>query len=351
MEAAPTTKPKVVVTFTERLRPTYIAQRDWERLARFAEPVFLASEGEQVTEALVKELTEADALIVCHGAPKADEQLLEHAPRLRVVGELEGDRFERRLDVALAEQRGVTVLDTTNGSSYPVSEWALALMMVALRNAGQYFRQLINGERVHAPHDDVGYLHGELTGKRVGLIGCGHIGRRLLTFLKPFDVDVRVYDPYLAPEVPDAYDFKWTDSLEQVFRESEVVVCLAPLTPRSKGMIGAAQLDCLQANAAFVNVSRGAIVDSTALIERLKRGDGARAALDVFDPEPIPIDGPLSEIRHLPNVFLSPHIAGVTAASRPRFFELMVDELERFFAGYRPRYVLGGRSLQNRRGA
>ena len=343
-------KPKVVVTFTQRLRDTYVAERDWGRLAGFAEPVFLASEGEQVSEALVKALDGAEALIVCHGAPKVDEELLARAPKLRLVGELEGDRFERRLDVAAAERRGVTVVDTTNGSSYPVSEWALALMMVALRNAGQHFRQLVNGERVHAPHDDVGYLHGELTGKRVGLIGCGHIGRRLLTFLRPFQVDIRVYDPYLAPEVPDAYDFEWSDSLEQVFRDSEVVVCLAPLTPRTKGMIGAAQLDCLRPNAAFVNVSRGAIVDSAALIARLKRGDGVRAALDVFDPEPIPIEGPLAEIRALPNVFLSPHIAGVTAASRPRFFELMVGELERFFGGYRPRYVLGGRSLQNRRG-
>jgi phosphoglycerate dehydrogenase-like enzyme len=343
-------RPKVVVTFTQRLRPTYIAERDWERLTRFADPMFLASEGEQVTEDLVKELETAAALILCHGAPKADEALLAHAPQLRLVGELEGDRFERRLDVAAAEQRGVTVVDTTNGSSYPVSEWALALMMVALRNAGQYFRQLVNGERVHAPHDDVGYQHGELTGKRVGLIGCGHIGRRLLSFLRPFNVDVRVYDPYLAPEVPDAYDFKWTDSLERVFEDSQVVVCLAPLTPRTKGMIGAAQLNLLQPNAAFVNVSRGPIVDSAALIERLKRGDGVRAALDVFDPEPIPTEGPLSEIRRVPNVFLSPHIAGVTASSRPRFFELMVDELERIFGGYRPRYVLGGRSLQNRRG-
>jgi phosphoglycerate dehydrogenase-like enzyme len=174
--------------------------------------------------------------------------------------------------------------------------------------------------------------------------------QRLLAVHEPFNVDARVYDPYLAPEVPDAYDFKWSDSLERVFEDSEVVVCLAPLTPRTKGMIGAAQLDRLQPNAAFVNVSRGPIVDSAALIERLKRGDGVRAALDVFDPEPIPTDGPLSEIRRLPNVFLSPHLAGVTAASRPRFFELMVDELERFFGGYRPRYVLGGRSLQNRRG-
>ena len=126
-----------------------------------------------------------------------------------------------------------------------------------------------------------------------------------------------------------------------------MVVCLAPLTPKTRGMIGAQELDWLQPNSAFVNVSRGPIVDSAALIERLKRGDGVRAALDVFDPEPIPAD---SEIRKMSNVFLTPHIAGSNGESRPRFFSLMVDELDRFFHGHFPRYTLNDRTLANRRG-
>lgn len=243
------------------------------------------------------------------------------------------------------QARGIVAVDTTNGSSYPVAEWALALMMIALRNAGAHFRRLLAGETVRLERDDPGYLHGELTGKRVGLIGCGHIGRRLLAFLQPFHVQVRVYDPYLAPEIADIFDFIDT-TLEQVFTESDIVVCLAPLTPRTRGMIGARELAWLQPSAAFVNVSRGAIVDSAALIARLRVGD-VRAALNVFDPEPIPVD---SEIRQLPNVFLSPHIAGVTAASRPRFFSLMMGELERFFHGHHPRFMLTGRTLANRRG-
>ncbi|MGH2369479.1 MAG: hydroxyacid dehydrogenase [Chloroflexota bacterium] len=336
-----------MITFSERLRPTYLAEADLDRLCAFAEPVWIVSEGEAASPALLDALAEAEALVICHGAPRVDAALLDRAPRLRLVGELEGDRFERRLDVGTAQARGLTVVDTTNGSSYPVAEWALAMMMLALRNAGAHFRRLIAGEAVRVPRDDPGYLYGELTGRRVGLIGCGHIGRRLLEFLRPFRVEVRVYDPYLAPEIPDAYDFIHT-SLEQVFTQSEVVVCLAPLTPGTRGMIGARELDWLQPNAAFVNVSRGAIVDSEALIERLKRRDGVRAALDVFDPEPVPVD---SEVRRLPNVFLSPHIAGVTAASRPRFFSLMVDELDRFFHGHQPRYAFTPRTLANRRGA
>lgn len=102
----------------------------------------------------------------------------------------------------------------------------------------------------------------------------------------------------------------------------------------------------LRPGSVFVNVSRGPIVDPDALIARLRRGDIV-AGLDVFDPEPIPADSP---IKTLPNVFLSPHIAGVTAASRPRFFALMVDELDRFFHGDETLYDLRPQTLANRRG-
>ena len=127
---------------------------------------------------------------------------------------------------------------------------------------------------------------------------------------------------------------------------SDAVVCLAPLTPATRRMIGRRELDLLRPGAVLVNVSRGAIVDPEALIARLRRGDVV-AGLDVFDPEPIPADSP---IKDLPNVFLSPHIAGVTAASRARFFALMVDELERFFHGHETLFDLTPRSLANRRG-
>jgi phosphoglycerate dehydrogenase-like enzyme len=369
-EAGGGTKPVVVITFSERLRDAYLAEADLTRLSAFAEPVWVPGhtpqrppggrprqegprtrQGERgpsplpPTPELLAALPRAEALVICTGAPMVDAALLQHAPRLRLVGELEGDRFANRIDVEACRERGVVAVDTTNGSSYPVSEWALAMMLIALRNAGHHFRRMIAGE-TGQDRDQPGYYFGELTGKRVGLIGCGHIGRRLLEFLRPFRCEVRVHDPYLAPEIPDIYDFIHT-SLEHVFRQSQVVVCLAPLTPRTQGMIGARELDWLQPNAAFVNVSRGPIVDSQALIERLKRGDGVRAALDVFDPEPVPAD---SEIRQLPNVFLTPHIAGSNAESRPRFFSLLVDELERFFHGHQPRFVLTNRTLANRRG-
>jgi phosphoglycerate dehydrogenase-like enzyme len=290
-----------------------------------------------------------DALVICHGAPRITDEIMAACPRVRFVGELEGDRFAQRIDVEAASARGVRAVDTTQGSSYPVSEWALGMMLIGLRNAGAQFRRLIAHEPAPSTDErrsDSAYLRGELTGKTVGLIGCGHIGRRLLEFLRPFRVRVLVHDPYIPREVADIYGFTLT-SLDSVLSAADVVVCLAPLTPRTRGMLGAREIGLLRPGTVFVNVSRGAIVDSAALIERLRRGD-IIASLDVFDPEPVPTDSP---VRDLPNVFLTPHIAGVTAASRTRFFTLMVDELERFFGGHETLYDLLPRTLANRRGA
>ena len=347
--------PKILLVCNQRTRDQCFLPSDLERLSAFATWEWLHLEGGEAfgpneDPAAIRQLTDrvrdVDSVVVCHGSPAVSADIMDRAPKLRVVGELEGDRFAYRIDVEAAWQRGIRTVDTTNGSSYPVAEWALAMILVSLRNAGGYFRRIIAGDTSRPPESDFGYIHGELTGKRVGLIGCGHIGRLLIKFLRPFDVEIRVYDPYLSSEMPDALGFVKT-SLETILSESDVIVCLAPLTPTTQGMIGQRELEMIPPNSVFVNVSRGAIVDSDALIARLKRGDIV-AGLDVFDPEPIPPD---SEIIGLPNVFLTPHIAGVTASSYPRFFTLMVDELKRFFQGYDPLYELTPRSMANRRGS
>lgn len=294
-------------------------------------------ENSAAIDALVAFARPLDALLVCHGAPRLTGAVLDRLPNLRFIAEVEGDRFSQRIDVAAAAARGIRVVDTTNGSSYPVAEWALAMAMIGLRNAGALFRRLIGGEvlfenwaaRVADPGFD-----GELTGRRVGLIGCGYIGRRLLELLAPFRCDILAFDPYAPRVLADIYDIALT-SLDNVMA-CDVVISLVPLTPETRHMIGARELAMLRPGAVFVNVSRGAVVDQTALIARLEEGDIV-ASLDVFDPEPLDAASPL---RHLPNVFLTPHIAGVTAPCGPRFLTLAADEIARCFAGHRTRHDL-----------
>jgi len=344
-------RPKVLLAFDQHVYEDYFRPADRERLSQFAEWEWLPMAGGQhfganddpaARATLFARIGEADGLIVCHGSPLIDAAILERAPRLTIIGELEGDRFAERLDLDAAWARGIRTVDTTHGSSYPVAEWALALILISLRNGGEHFRKIIRHEEYRNRQE--GWPPSRLQGKKVGLIGGGHIARRLITYLEPFGCDIRVHDPYLPKVVAEVLGFLLT-SLDFVLAESEVVVCLAPLTPATRRMIGQRELDLLRPGSVFVNVSRGAIVDPDALIARLRRGDIV-AGLDVFDPEPIPADSP---IKDLPNVFLSPHIAGANRGLES-FFALMVGELDRHFHGHETLYDLTPRTRANRTG-
>jgi phosphoglycerate dehydrogenase-like enzyme len=294
-------------------------------------------ENPAAVDALVKFAANVDALLVCHGSPRLTGAIMDRMPTVKLIAEVEGDRFSQRIDVNAAAERNITVVDTTNGSSYPVSEWAIAMAMIGLRNAGALYRRMIAGEtpfRTNADRVADFSWNGELTGKKVGLIGCGYIGRRLLELLAPFHCDTYAFDPHVPRLLADIYDITLT-SLDAVMG-CDVVISLVPLTPETQGMITARELDLLRPGAVFVNVSRGAVVDQSALIKRLQRNDIV-ASLDVFDPEPLEPNSPL---RSMSNVFLTPHIAGVTAPCGPRFLTLAADEIERKFAGHRTRHDL-----------
>ena len=181
---------------------------------------------------------------------------------------------------------------------------------------------------------------GELTGRRVGLVGCGHIGRRLLELLAPFRTVNAVYDPFMPPVVADIFDLRVL-GLDDLFATSDVIVCTLPLTPATRGLLSAKQFGLMRPDTVFVNVSRGKVVDTDALVDRLAQGD-IWAGLDVLEPEnPIPPDHP---VRKLPNVFLTPHIAGVTSACGPRFLTIMAAEIGRFLAGEATRFDLVSRT-------
>jgi phosphoglycerate dehydrogenase-like enzyme len=328
----------------EAVRRDYVAEPDIARLTAVANfsyrPFSVASElgapapRDAAAEAeLARFAADLNVLVVCHGSPFVSAEVFEHAPRLTLLGELEGDRFGYRLDIEAAQRRGVRVVDTTHGSSWPAAEWALGLALVGLRNAGATFRRMIAHENVFQPVSQrsvSGYNDAELSRKRVGLIGFGHLGRHLVELLRPFQPDVRVFDPFVSRELAEPYGVQF-GPLAAVL-ECDVVFVLVPLTAATEGMIGAEELDRLRPGCVLVNVSRGKVVDSNALLSRLRRGDIV-ACLDVFDPEPLPLDSPLLD---LDNVFVSPHIAGVTAESRCRFFTLMVDECLRHFDGLEP---------------
>jgi phosphoglycerate dehydrogenase-like enzyme len=351
-------RPTVVLACKPEVRAAVVREPQLERLRRIAD--FRHGEFDRPSDyveapppdaeadrRLIELVGDSDALIVSIGSPRVTGEIMDACRNLRFIGELEGDRFASRIDVEAAWQRGVRTVDTTNGSSYGVAEWALALMLVGLRNAGEQFRDIIDRKPAFhsVPWSERAFKPDELTGRTVGLIGCGIIGRRLLELLEPFHTTIYVYDPYVPRELADIYDITFT-SLDNVLSLADVVVSLAPITPATKGMLGQREFDLMRDGSVFVNVSRGAIVQTDALIGKLREGRMV-AALDVFDPEPIPEDSPIRDMR---NVFLTPHTASATKATQSRNFTIMVDELERFFGGHETRYDLLPRTIANRTG-
>jgi D-3-phosphoglycerate dehydrogenase len=338
-------RPQVGLACSELTFRTYIDPADVRRLETRADflfqPFSLDSSSLQpvprdpVAEAeLARFAAGLDILLVCHGSPFVSDEVLSRATRLSLLGELEGDRFAHHFSVDAAAARGLRVVDTSHGSSWPTAEWALALALIGLRNAGALFRRIIAHQPAFPggirPRSGPGYDRAELSGKRIGMIGFGHLARRLTELLQPFRTDVVAFDPFVSRDLADAYGITF-GPLAAVM-DCDVVFSLVPLTPGTTGLIGVKELALLRPGSVFVNVSRGPVVDSDALLARLADGD-VIACLDVFDPEPIPVDSPIID---LPNVFLSPHVAGVTEESRRRFFELMVGEIIRHLDGLEP---------------
>jgi D-3-phosphoglycerate dehydrogenase len=334
---------QVGLASSEYVRERFIDDADVARLAPVADFSFRAfsvasdlsgpAPRDSGAEAELAEFAAGlDVLVVCHGAPFVSPEVLAAAPRLTMLGELDGDRFGYRLDIAAAAARGVRVVDTTHGSSWPTAEWALGLALIGLRNAGASFRRMIAHKPSvpHAERHGPGYDGAELRAKRVGMVGFGHLARSLVQLLAPFGVQICAFDPFAPRELAEAYRVDFAP-LEAILA-CDVVFVLVPHTPSTHGMLGAAELEQLRPGSVLVNVSRGKVIDSTALLARLSRGD-VIACLDVFDPEPVPLDSPILDME---NVFLSPHIAGYNEESRRRFFTLMVDECLRHFAGFEP---------------
>ena len=138
-------RPKVLLAFSPRVYEGYVDPAALARLEQFADWDYFACEGGGIYDsnndpaaaaALGEKLADYDGIVVCHGAPTLTAEVLEKAPKLRIIGELEGDRFASRIDLDAAWSRNIRTLDVTNGSSYPVSEWALGLILISLRNGG-----------------------------------------------------------------------------------------------------------------------------------------------------------------------------------------------------------------------
>jgi len=254
-------------------------------------------------ENLVAELADADALVV-RSATRVTDELLSHAPRVRVVGRA-GVGVDN-VDLDAATHRGVVVMNTPGGNATSVAEHALALMLSMARSIPQ-----LNAAMHAGRWEKSGAAGAELRGKTLGLVGLGRVGAEVARRARGFEMHVLAHDPYLSPERAAEWDVELV-SLKDVLEKSDFVSLHTGLSEATRGLINAATIAQMKKGARLVNTARGELVDEAALAEGLRSGHLAGAALDVFATEP-PKD---SALLAMANVIATPHVAGSTTEAQ-----------------------------------
>jgi len=302
-------KPKVVVTGPIRpvaldLLRAHCDVRIWESL----EPA--------PNEWLKANLADADGLFLTFNM-RLDERLLSYAPRLKVAAQA-AVGYDN-VDVAACTRRGIPFGNTPGGLVDATADLAFALLLCSMRRVTDGWDMVRRGEWKNIFQIPFGV---DLAGKRLGIVGMGQIGAAVAQRAKAFKMHVQYTNRRRRPDDEDiGAQFV---PLDQLLATSDAIVVLTPLTEETRGMFGEREFRMMKPTARFINVARGPIVQTDALVKALKEGWIAYAALDVTDPEPIPADHPLLQ---LPNVLITPHIGSATDETRDRMALLAAENL------------------------
>ncbi|MBL8991959.1 MAG: hydroxyacid dehydrogenase [Spirochaetia bacterium] len=292
--------------------------RDVEALVDFVGPAETAESIRRHPE----KLQSMEILFSGWGAPKLDETFLAAAPKLEAV--FYGAGSIRAMVSEAFWERGIKITTAWAENAVPVSEFTLSQILYCLKSG---FRHVMETKRLGKLSPRLPMAGGY--GSTVALLSLGMIGRMVRELLRPFDLKVLVYDPYVTVQQAEALQVEKV-SLEDAFRRAEVVSCHTPWLPETEKMVREEHFRSMKPGASFINTARGAVVDEEAMIRILTSRSDLFAVLDVTYPEPPAAGSPLYT---LPNVILTPHIAGSMGTECHRMGRAMVKELERYLRG------------------
>ena len=288
------------------------AMADWSRLGPDVE---IVSFDRHLSDAeAADELAAFDVLCIMRERMALPHSLIEALPRLKLIA-VTGSHTQV-IDVVAAQERGIPVTLTAPRASNSAAELTWSMVLGLARQITVEDRNMREGRW----QTSVGF---RLEGRTLGLIGLGTLGARVARYGQAFDMRVLAWSANLDPQRARDLGVEPV-SKEELLRQSDVVSIHLKLGPRSRGLIGAQELALMKRSAVLVNTSRSPIIDQDALAQALQDGVIAGAALDVFEPEPLPADHP---VRRLPNTILTPHIGFVTEESYREFFAGIVEAI------------------------
>ena len=273
-------------------------------------------------------LARAEVILGHWGCPPLDAAVIDRAPKLGLFAYAAGT-VKQTIDAAVFD-RGIRVTSGAAANAEPVAEYTLATILYANKDV-VWQRDVRRTPRdaslrsFRQPHDvPVGNYD-----KTIGIVGASLIGRRVIELLRAFPhLNVALYDPFVSETDAAALGVSKME-LDELCSTVDVLSIHAPDLPSTKHMIGAAQLAALRTGATVINTARGALLDLDALLAEVASGR-ISAVLDVTDPEPLPEDHPLWA---LPNVFITPHLAGSQGTELRRMIDHVVDEIDRWRSG------------------
>ncbi|PIW86103.1 MAG: phosphoglycerate dehydrogenase, partial [Nitrospirae bacterium CG_4_8_14_3_um_filter_50_41] len=254
-------------------------------------------------EELAGMIGEYDGLVI-RSATKVTEGLLKHAARLKVVGRA-GTGLDN-VDIAAASRKGIVVMNTPGGNTITTAEHTLAMIMSMCRNIPEATASLKIGKWEKKKFTGI-----ELYGKTLGVIGLGNIGKNLAQRARSLGMNVIGYDPYMTEEMARSLGVSLV-SLDEIYAQSDIITVHTPLSPETRYLINSETISRMKNGVRLVNCARGGIIKEADLLEALKSGKVAGAALDVFENEP-PLGNPLLQLE---NVVVTPHLGASTSEAQ-----------------------------------
>ena len=270
------------------------------------------------TAGIASGLGTARALIV-RNRTRITAELLSAGPRLVAVGRL-GVGLDN-IDLDACARRGVAVHPATGANVVAVAEYVIAAALMMLRGAYHATGRVLAGEW---PRNAL--IGREASGKTLGIVGYGAIGRAVAMRAAALGLDVAAHDPMLPPGEPawSTVQVRRFDDLEAMLGASDVVTLHIPLTDATRHLVGAREIAAMKRGACIVNTARGGVLDETAMARALASGQLGAATLDVFEDEPLPAS---SALVGVPNLYLTPHVAGLTEEANARTGELVASRI------------------------
>ncbi|MCT2593526.1 hydroxyacid dehydrogenase [Streptomyces sp. N2-109] len=321
-------RPETLLMMDQETLRQQFGEAEMARLRRAASLGTPGAAHESRSAPVLRRLAETEVLITSWGCPPLDARVLDAAPRLRAVLHAAGSVREHVGDPVF--DRGMLVTTAADANAEPVAHYTLAAVLWAFKKVPF----LAADARRHREDWSYRERRGELSGRdrTVVLVGFSRIGRRVTELLAgPGLARVLVVDPVADPAAITAAGAE-PARLDEALPQADILSLHAPALPQTRHLIGAAELARLPPYAVLLNTARGSLID-TAALERACVERGLHAVLDVTEPEPLPASSPLYE---LPNVLLTPHIAGSLGSETRLMTASALTELERYAAGLPP---------------